>query len=57
MYVHTDQSRSKHCIDFEANCKDVRCKTNIKGWYDEEPNEGNPLIVTVMTSNTKELKT
>lgn len=54
--VHTDQSRSKHFIDFEACCKDDKCKANLKGWCDEEPNEGNRLIVIVMASDTKGLE-
>jgi len=51
--VHTDISRSNHFIDFKAQCKDRSCGVNLTGWSDKKPNEGEPLLITVLTVNTK----
>lgn len=51
--VYTDISRSNHFIDFKAQCNDRSCGVNLTGWSDKKPNEGEPLLITVLTINTK----
>jgi len=54
--VHDDLSRSKHCIDFEAQCKDRSCGANLIGWSDSKPKEGDPLQIFILATNTKGLE-
>lgn len=50
---HTDLSRSNRFIDFKAQCKDHSCGDRLTIWSDIKPNEGEPLLFTVLTTNTK----
>jgi len=54
--VHDDLSRSKHYIDFEAQCKDRSCGAHLIGWSDSKPKEGDPLKISILTTNTKGLE-
>jgi len=43
---------SKHFITFQANCKD-KCGAKLSGWSDHEPAEGEPLIIKILTNDTR----
>ncbi|KAF0717632.1 Uncharacterized protein FWK35_00034983, partial [Aphis craccivora] len=47
-------NRSKHYLTFQAKCKD--CGAVLKGWCDNQPVEGEPLKISVLTKNTKGYK-
>lgn len=48
-----DSNHSKHFISFQAKCKDKSCGANLNGWSDQRPAEGEPLLVTIFTTDTR----
>jgi hypothetical protein len=46
-------NNSKHFISFEAKCKDKSCGVHLNGWSDHRPLEGEPLLVTILTTDTR----
>lgn len=44
---------SKHFITFQATCKDKICGARLSGWSDHEPAEGEPLIIKILTNDTR----
>lgn len=44
---------SKHFISFQAKCKDKNCGAKLNGWSDQRPIEGEPLLVTILTTDTR----
>lgn len=43
--------RSKHYLQFEGKCKD--CQSKLVGWAEKKPMEGFPLIITIVTQDTR----
>lgn len=46
-------NNSKHFISFQAKCKDKSCGANLNGWSDQRPKEGEPLLLTILTTDTR----
>jgi len=44
---------SKHFISFQAKCKDKSCGGKLNGWSDQRSIEGEPLLVTILTTDTR----
>jgi len=44
---------SKHFISFQAKCKDKSCGAKLHGWSDQRPIEGEPLLVIIITTDTR----
>lgn len=55
--VFPESGHSKHYITFSAKCKDKCCGSNLYGWSDFKPKEGEPLEISVLTKNTIGLET
>lgn len=48
--VSRDSSKSEKCIVFEALCKD--CGSELEGWADSKPENGESLLISILTEDT-----
>lgn len=49
--VSIDKSNSKYYLTFYATCKD--CGNKLSGWSENEPNNGDPLLIKICTVDTR----
>lgn len=53
--VSRDSYKSEKFLVFEAHCKD--CGSELKGWADSKPKEGESLFVNILTKDTRGTET